>query len=30
MVTGATWVDIDGDNKKELVITGEWMGTEDI
>ncbi len=25
MVTAAAWVDITGDNKKELVITGEWM-----
>ena len=25
MVTGAIWVDITGDNKKELVIAGEWM-----
>lgn len=27
MVTSATWADINGDNKKELIITGEWMGT---
>jgi hypothetical protein len=25
MVTGAVWADVDGDNKKELIITGEWM-----
>ncbi len=25
MVTGAAWADIMGDEKKELVITGEWM-----
>jgi hypothetical protein len=25
MVTGASWVDIDGDKKPELVIVGEWM-----
>ncbi|MEO6219704.1 MAG: VCBS repeat-containing protein, partial [Ginsengibacter sp.] len=28
MVTGALWVDVAGDNKKELVITGEWMPTK--
>jgi hypothetical protein len=27
MVTGAVWVDVTGDNKKELIITGEWMAT---
>jgi len=27
MVTGAVWADITGDQQKELVITGEWMGT---
>lgn len=27
MVTGAVWSDINGDNKKELIITGEWMAT---
>ena len=25
MVTGAAWADVNGDNKKELIITGEWM-----
>jgi len=25
MLTGANWVDIDGDNKMELVVVGEWM-----
>lgn len=25
MVTSATWVDLTGDSKKELVIVGEWM-----
>lgn len=25
MVTAAAWADVDGDNKKELLITGEWM-----
>jgi enediyne biosynthesis protein E4 len=25
MVTGAVWEDIAGDNKKELIIVGEWM-----
>ena len=27
MVTGAVWADVVGDTAKELVITGEWMGT---
>jgi enediyne biosynthesis protein E4 len=27
MLTAAEWVDIDGDAKKELVVTGEWMET---
>ncbi|HEV8508537.1 MAG TPA: FG-GAP-like repeat-containing protein, partial [Chitinophagaceae bacterium] len=26
MVTGATWADVTGDSKKELIIVGEWMG----
>jgi hypothetical protein len=25
MLTGANWVDIDGDNQMELVVVGEWM-----
>ena len=25
MVTGAVWADINGDEKKELIVTGEWM-----
>jgi len=25
MITSAAWVDISGDNKKELVLAGEWM-----
>ena len=25
MVTGAVWADLDGDQKPELIITGEWM-----
>jgi enediyne biosynthesis protein E4 len=28
MVTAAAWVDINGDQKKELLITGEWMATK--
>ncbi len=28
MVTDAVWVDIAGDAKKELVVTGEWMSTK--
>jgi hypothetical protein len=27
MITGAVWVDVTGDGKKELIITGEWMTT---
>ena len=27
MVTGASWANIVGDSSKELIITGEWMGT---
>jgi hypothetical protein len=27
MVTGAVWADVDGDNRSELVVTGEWMHT---
>ena len=27
MVTGAVWADVNGDNKKDLIITGEWMAT---
>lgn len=26
-VTGAAWADMDGDQKQELIITGEWMNT---
>jgi hypothetical protein len=25
MITGAVWADINGDQQKELIITGEWM-----
>ncbi|MEP6711432.1 MAG: FG-GAP-like repeat-containing protein [Ferruginibacter sp.] len=25
MVTGAVWADVAGDNKKELIVVGEWM-----
>ena len=25
MITSAVWADVEGDNKKELVVTGEWM-----
>ncbi|WP_246147037.1 VCBS repeat-containing protein [Seonamhaeicola marinus] len=28
MVTDAVWNDINGDNKPDLIITGEWMGIE--
>jgi hypothetical protein len=27
MVTGAVWADVNGDNVKELIITGQWMAT---
>lgn len=27
MVTGAAVADINGDNQKDLIVTGEWMGT---
>lgn len=26
MVTDAQWADLNGDNKKELIVTGEWLG----
>jgi len=25
MITGAVWVDVNGDGRKELIVTGEWM-----
>lgn len=25
MITGSVWADVNGDNKKELIIIGEWM-----
>ncbi|WP_282080961.1 VCBS repeat-containing protein [Aquimarina algiphila] len=25
MITDATWEDVDGDNKKDLILVGEWM-----
>ncbi len=28
MVTGAVWCDVNGDAKKELIVTGEWMATK--
>ncbi len=28
MITGAVWCDVTGDNRKELIITGEWMATK--
>jgi hypothetical protein len=28
MVTGAVWTNVEGDNKKELVITGQWMAAK--
>jgi enediyne biosynthesis protein E4 len=28
MITGAVWADVTGDTKNELIITGEWMGTQ--
>ncbi|MEQ1675710.1 MAG: FG-GAP repeat protein, partial [Chitinophagaceae bacterium] len=27
MITGAVWADVTGDDRKELIITGEWMPT---
>ena len=27
MITGAAWADLDGDKRKELVVTGQWMPT---
>ena len=27
MVTGAVWSDVNGDNDRELIITGQWMAT---
>ena len=28
MVTGAVWADVEGDAKKELIVTGQWMATK--
>ncbi len=28
MVTGAVWANVAGDDKKELIVTGEWMSTK--
>ncbi len=28
MVTGAVWANVTGDDKKELIVTGEWMATK--
>ena len=28
LVTAAQWENLDGDKKKELIVTGEWMGIE--
>lgn len=28
LITGARWVNLLGDSKKELVVTGEWMATQ--
>ena len=28
MITGAVWVDIDGDKKNELVLVGDWMAPQ--
>lgn len=28
MVTDATWVDVDGDKQKELIVVGEWMSPQ--
>ena len=27
MITGAVWANVSGDNKKELILTGQWMST---
>ncbi len=27
MITGAVWADVTGDNKKDLIVTGQWMTT---
>ena len=28
MVSDAQWADIDGDQKKELIVVGEWIATD--
>lgn len=28
MITDALWEDMDGDGKKDLIVTGDWMGTQ--